>query len=131
MQQVILKEFPEADISVSIVWVNVLQGDGIEAARRAADDMIADPRVRHFYDPANRSGQAISRSLGWKWVTAWDIYLFYEKGAEWRAELPTPTHWMHQLSYLFWESHLRTGERLVGELRTTMSKLTAEAESAR
>ena len=126
-----LKEFPKADISVSIVWVNVLKGDGMEAAQRAAGAMTADPRVRHFYDPVNRSGQAVSRSVGWKWVTAWDIYLFYEKGREWRAEPPSPTHWMHQLSYLFWETHLRTGEALVGELRTTMNKLGAEAESAR
>jgi hypothetical protein len=131
VQQVMLKEFPKADISVSIVWVNVLKGDGMEAAQRAAGAMTADPRVRHFYDPVNRSGQAVSRSVGWKWVTAWDIYLFYETGAEWRAEPPSPTHWMHQLSYLFWETHLRTGEALVGELRTTMSKLGAEPESAR
>jgi len=130
VQQVILEEFPKADISVNIVWVNVLKGDGIDAARRAADHMTADPRVRHFYDPGNRSGQAISRSLGWKWVTAWDIYLFYEKGAEWQADHPPPpTHWMHQLGYLFWDAHLRTGDALVGELRATMSAL--EAASAR
>ena len=54
MQQVILKEFPKADIGLSIVWVNVLKGDGMEAAQRAADHMTADPRMRHFYDPANR-----------------------------------------------------------------------------
>ena len=131
MQQVILKEFPKADITVSIVWVNVLKGDGMDAARRAADDMTADPRIRHFYDPSNRSGQAISRRLGWKWVTAWDIYLFYEKEADWQADPPPPTHWMHQLSYLFWDAHLRTGDELVGELRATMRKLAAQAESAR
>ena len=131
MQQVIVEEFPKADISVSVVWVNILKGDGIEAARRAAGDMRADPRVRHFYDPANRSGQVVARSLGWKWVTAWDIYLFYEKGAEWRAEPASPTHWMHQLSYLFWDAHLRTGDALVGDLRATMSELAAGAESAR
>ena len=130
MQKVILEEFPTADISVNIVWVGVLKGDGIEAARRAAEDIAADPRVRHFYDPTNRSGQAIARSLGWKWATAWDIYLFYEKGAEWQADPPPPTHWMHQLSYLFWDTHLRTGDALVGELRATMSKLAGEAESA-
>jgi hypothetical protein len=123
-----MEEFPKTRISVNVVWANVLPSDGLDAARRAAADMN-DSRVRHFHDPDNRVGKAISRSLGWKWVTAWDIYLFYDEGADWRADPPQPTHWMHQLRYLFWDTHVRTGDDLVAELRAAMRRLEGADQS--
>ena len=124
----ILEEFADADISVSIVWVDILKADSEEDAHRAADAMANDPRVRHFYDPAKRSATAISESLGWRFGTAWDIYLFYDEDAHWDAGAPRPDEWMHQLPYRVGDPHLRKGEALVEALRATMHTLTTESQ---
>jgi hypothetical protein len=65
---------------VSIVWVDMLPDD-TEAGTGESARIIDDPRVRHFHDPAKRSGRAVAASLGWKDYVAWDIYLFYEAGS--------------------------------------------------
>jgi len=122
---VIVQDFPRADISVSIVWINMLALDNEGAARMSAR-MIEDPRVRHFYDPEKHVGKAIAKSLGCEDSdAAWDIYLFYEKGIEWIEDAPTPTDWMHQLTGSSWAdlAHYRTGDELVEELHKAMKRL--------
>ncbi len=32
-----------------------------------------------------------------EYIKAWDVYLLFPPGAEWKDEPPTPSHWMHQL----------------------------------
>jgi hypothetical protein len=122
VQRSIVEGFPQADISVSIVWVNMLPEDTEANAERSAL-VIDDPRVRHFHDRARRSGQAIAASLGWKDYVAWDIYLFYESGSTWLDGPPAPAHFAHQLPRD--STHFRTGDDLVRELREAMKRLTA------
>lgn len=98
------------------------------AARGSAERVISDSRVRHFYDPERRVGEAIAHSLGGReGEVAWDIYLFYEAGNEWAKGPPAPSAWMHQLVDSQWASmaHYRTGDALVAALRETTSKLAA------
>ncbi len=85
--------------------------------------IIDDPRVRHFHDPARRSGQAIAAGLGWEDYVAWDIYLFYEPGSRWLDGPPAPAHFAHQLPRD--SAHFRTGDDLLHELREAMTRLTA------
>ena len=80
----IIESFPDAEISIAIVWINKLAADSREAA-----GMFNDPRVGQFYDPQQLSGKAVADSLGWQGRTAWDIYLFYAAGP---GRLGTPTH---------------------------------------
>jgi hypothetical protein len=94
-----------------------------DAGAEGSAHIIDDPRVRHFHDPARRSGQAIAASLGWKDYVAWDIYLFYGAGSRWIDEPPSPVHFAHQLPRD--SAHFRTGDDLVRELREAMQRLTA------
>ena len=94
-----------------------------EAGAQRSARIIDDPRVRHFHDPAKRSGRAIAASLGWKDYVAWDIYLFYESGSTWLDGPPAPAHFAHQLPRD--SAHFRTGDDLVRELQEAMKRLTA------
>jgi hypothetical protein len=120
VQRSIIEGFPRADISVTIVWINMLPDDTGPGAQMSAQ-IIDDPRVRHFHDPARRAGQAVAASLGWKDYVAWDIYLFYEAGSKWIEDPPSPAHFAHQLPRD--SAHFRTGDDLVRELREAMKRL--------
>ncbi len=113
-------------MSVAIVWVNILEGDTEAAARRAAREIFTSAPLHHFYDPHKRAGEAVAESLGGlPDDAAWDIYLFYEKGAAWHESLPLPSHWTHQCQGNSWADPDRFcwGDDLVQELRRTMVKL--------
>jgi len=92
----ILRDFPDADISVSVIWIDMLPTDSRLAAEKMAES-IRDPRVRHFHDPRTHSaGRAFAPGLIRR-GPAWDIYLFYDKNAEWAEAPPNPVEWWHQL----------------------------------
>lgn len=113
----IVTTYPQAPISLSIVWINMLQGDDIAAAKRAAR-IISDPRVRHFYDPQRLAGKTIAHILGGSGKVAWDIYLFYSKVVEWKETPPQPLVWVHQLTESRWADaeHYHTGPDLITAL---------------
>jgi hypothetical protein len=116
-------------VVVIVVWLPMLEGDTEAAAQGAADTILADPRVRHLYDPERHAGRAIARHLGAEQdQVAWDIYLFYEPGAEWREAPPTPAAWMHQLTNSRWAdpAHYHSGQDLVEELEETMKRLSKD-----
>ena len=123
MQASIINKFPDADICISIVWIKKLSGDSEQTAKKAAE-LFTDDRVHHFYDPIKSSGKAIANRLGWNGQVAWDIYLFYEAGAEWANTAPQPAYWMHQLKDSWADqTHFRTGDGLVRELLNAVTKL--------
>jgi len=127
VRQAILEGFPDADISVGIVWIDILELDSEAAAKRAMEGFRPDSRVRHFYDPEQRVGRAIAQSLGTGATkVAWDIYLFYERGGEWGDGPPVPVAWMHQLTSSSWAdvAYFHSGNDLTRELIKTMKKLT-------
>lgn len=97
VQRSILQDFPDVDIAVSIVWIDMLPTDNAAAAEQIAAT-IRDQRVGHFHDPrSNRlAGKAFANGLV-RTGPAWDIYLFYEKGAQWADAPPRPIEWWHQL----------------------------------
>lgn len=74
----------------------MMSGDVYEAAQKAAKK-YKDGRVMHFYDPHQLSGRALAQSLGHSGKVAWDMYLFYPSGAQWRDLPPAPRIYMHQL----------------------------------
>lgn len=124
-----LEGFPDAQLPVGIIWIDILPLDGGQAARRSARILI-DPRVRQFHDPNHRVGNAIAEGLLYEGSgPAWDIYLFYEKGGVWGDGPPRPTAWMHQLGgdRRADPAHLRMGGDLVVELRKAMEALVRSA----
>ena len=123
MQKSILEEFPNIEISIGIVWLNVLQGDSESSAKESAR-MFSDHRVRQFYDPNQYAGRAIAERVGWKGKVAWDIYLFYPAGGEWVRRSPTPSVWMHQLRETWADrEHFHSGDDLVKALSEAMKRL--------
>ena len=99
MRESVLRDFPDADISVSIIWIQMPGFNDNESTAKLIAATFDDPRVKHFYDPwpAHRAGKAFAEGT----VTrgpAWDIYFFYRKGLSWEKTPPQPTEWMHQLS---------------------------------
>ena len=126
MLKSIIESFPNADIRVAIVWINKLPADSRKAAEKSAHT-FNDPRICQFYDPKQRSGQAVANSLGWQGRVAWDIYLFYTAGSKWNETPPAPVDWMHQLTDP-WANpdRLRTGDDLVRELARSINTLLAK-----
>ena len=123
MLKSIIESFPDADISVAIVWINKLPADSRKEAEKSSDT-FDDPRIRQFYDPQQLSGQAVANCLGWQGRVAWDIYLFYSAGSTWHETPPVPVNWMHQLTDPWADpDHLRMGDDLVRELAQSMKKL--------
>ena len=126
MQQTIIEGFPHAQISVNIVWIDMLAGDSEAAARQSAQ-IVRDPRVGHFHDPQRRAGDAIAEGLLMPGAgPAWDIYLFYKPGDRWSTNPPMPCEWWHQLGggKRADPSHFRWGEQLVEAFFETMQRLT-------
>ena len=80
-------------------------------------DQMYDPRVRWFHDPFRRAGKAIAAALGAPNDTAWDVYLFFDRGAQWKGGPPQPQGWTHQLGEPWADpDRHRTGEQLSVEL---------------
>ena len=124
MRRSILDEFPDAAVSVSVVWIHMLPDD-TKATAEASAGIIDDPRVRHFHDPEQRSGVVVASGLEWEGQIAWDIYLFYDKDSRWTAGPPPPVDFMHQLP---WDTtHFRTGDDLVQGLREAMQEMLEKA----
>jgi hypothetical protein len=79
-----------------IAWIPMLDSDERPAAVEASA-MFRASRVPQLWDGARRLGVEVGRSVGAPGWTAWDIYLFYEPGAEWtEAGLPRPAAWLAQ-----------------------------------
>lgn len=124
MQKVVLDAHPDVDIRVSIVWIPMVEGDSLEAARAMAR-RIVDSRVRHFFDAEKRAGKVIAASLGGAGKIAWDIYLLFPRGSRWESRPPAPQFWMHQLTQSTWAgaAHQHCGDDLVRELEKCMKAL--------
>lgn len=120
-------------MSLSIVWIEMLPSDNLAAAQKMAGT-IRDSRVRHFHDPrATRlAGHAFAKGLLNAGAgPAWDIYMFYDKAAEWRDDPPKPVDWMHQLGGTDRADPTRfhTGDDLVTQLRAAVQRM-IQAEGA-
>ena len=94
---------------------------------QAAQDISSkfnDSRVTQFYDPFQKSGKILAKSLPINAAVAWDIYLFYEKNKLWDDHLSEPIEWMHQMSDTDSDSkHLRCGDDLVMGLYDSMRSI--------
>lgn len=129
MQESIVKAFPQADVSLAVVWLDVLPLDEEETARKTAGILADDPRIRHFHDPEKLVGKAAAKSLGWKGY-AYDIYLFYPKGTTWSGGLPAPSQYVHQLSVHGDDEHFQFGDDLTRSLREMMTRTTTGSPSS-
>ena len=61
-----------------------------------ATKSLNEPRVTHYWDGDNVLTQGYAPVLGID-GEAWDIYLLYDKDAEWKDTPPKPIYWQEQL----------------------------------
>ena len=97
VQKTVIEKMSDKDISVIIVWTNMLKSDDKESAYYAAS-MFKDPAIVQFFDADNKFGDMVARKLNPKGQKAWDIYMFYDNDVEWTGDIPRPFEYAHQLS---------------------------------
>ena len=78
VQKSVIEQMKNKDISVIIVWTNMLRTDDKENAYRAAS-MFKDPSIVQYFDSENKFGDLVAKRLNPKGEKAWDIYMFYDK----------------------------------------------------
>jgi hypothetical protein len=93
----VLEQVKSSDVRVYAVYVPILRGD-IEATVPAAMEKLPDSRVVFFWDSKGEMSESYAAVLQLpKGRPAWDVYLAFNRAAEWKGESPTPSYWMHQL----------------------------------
>jgi mercuric ion transport protein len=97
VQETVLKMKGEKDISMIIVWTNMMKSDDKENAFKAAS-MFKDPSIAQYFDPENTFGDLVARRLNPKGEKAWDIYMFFDGDEQWSSSIPRPFDYAHQLS---------------------------------
>ena len=77
---------------------------------------LPDTRVAFYWDGKGELTKRYSRvlQLGDD-RPAWDVYLVFDRTAEWKSEAPAPKYWMHQLRGLSAERRL-DGDALAVEI---------------
>jgi hypothetical protein len=126
VHKVLLEEFPDANLNILIVWLKMDKADSVDVVQESSRLFRDDPRVTQFYDPAKACGLDVAESLGAAHgEVAWDVYLFYDRQAEWSEQLPGSVDWVHQLSGSRWAEpgRLFQGEQLARKLREIMNHL--------
>jgi hypothetical protein len=123
VQQVLIEEHPPIDIAIIIIWIDMLAGDNEEAAHLSAR-IFQGKQVRQFHASNHLIGKIIAESLGANNVTAWDTYLFYNRGSEGKEHMPIPLDWAHQLDDS-WANpdHFVWGDDLPVRLREITNRL--------
>ena len=120
----VVRAYPSADVSIFIVWIDILPSDDYAAAQRVAG-IFNDPRVRQFHDPNRLVGDSFAKGL-LEQPPAWDMYLLYAATPQqlWVDHPPKPADWMHQLgSGAADPTRQRSGQDLVVGLYEAMSDL--------
>lgn len=100
------------DIKAYSVWQPILASDAKIAVGRATKN-LPDDRVSHFWDADNVLAKSFSPVLGINGDT-WDVYLLYDKDAEWKDTPPKPIFWQEQLGIS--EETKLDGEKLTVEI---------------
>jgi len=103
------------------VWEPILRTDDVRGARKATT-ILPDPRVRHYWIDGQEVGETFQAPLGLKGEPAWDVYLVYPPGIEWKGKSPPkPTYFMHQLAALPAARRLNS-ETLAAKLQKVLAK---------
>jgi hypothetical protein len=106
VQEKILNRVRDQDVSAYAVWVPMLWIDG-KASVPQATKRFDDARVSQYWDSKGEMTRAYSSILKID-GPAWDVYLLFDRDAEWKGQPPIPIFWMDQLG-------LKNGKQFDGE----------------
>lgn len=90
-----LDTIKDQDIGVYAVWLPVLGIDS-RASLPQATRRFTDTRVQQYWDAKAELGESFSPILKADGV-AWDVYLLYDRAAEWRDKPPAPVFIMDKI----------------------------------
>jgi hypothetical protein len=94
----------------------MLDGDSPTSAERASKRYPTHPGIAYFHDPDRFVGASVATQIASPGHTAWDFYVIYAAGQEWKEEARSlaPSAWFHQLADDPWAgpAHFRRGEDL-------------------
>ena len=118
-----LDKVKDQDIGVYAVWLPILGIDS-KASLPQATKRFSDTRVRQYWDAKAELSRAYSPILKADGV-AWDVYLLFDRGAEWKDKPPVPVFVMDKID-------LPNGKRLDGaELAREISALRYSSQPPR
>lgn len=89
----ILKDHPDGDLKVMLLWGPLMQTDTSAVTRRSMQ-YIRDERVAHYWDLWRWGYRTYMEDLDIPEFEAWDLFVFYEAGKTWGDSPPEPTFWM-------------------------------------
>ena len=123
----IVEAYPSDAVSVHVVWMPMVPGDSLRAARKTGR-MFASSDVHQYYDEERAVGLACHRDAFSGCLTdaaratpkdhplyetlvdwaeggrgegpLWDAVLFYPPGVEWSEVVPAPRLWAKQVAFL-------------------------------
>ncbi len=119
IQSKVLDQVKNPDLRVYSVYVPILRGD-TEENLPSAIKRLPDSRVVFFWDSKGELTQSYSSVLKLRTgQPAWDVYMVFDREAEWKAEPPAPNYWMHQLGGVAPERRLN-GDTLATEIKKVL-----------
>jgi hypothetical protein len=86
VQSQILRQYPDADLRVFVVWLPVMPLD----ARFDVADVMVDGRARHFWDNEQRVSKDIAATYGSPGQLVWDAFFVFGPDARWNEGPPRP-----------------------------------------
>ena len=119
IQSKVLEQVKNSDLRVYSVYLPILRGDD-ESSVLSAIKRLRDSRVIFFWDAKGELSQSYSPVLKLKaGQPAWDVYMVFDREAEWKAEPPAPNYWMHQLGGIAPDLRLN-GDKLAAEIKKVL-----------
>jgi hypothetical protein len=116
VQQQVLATIDSKKLVAYAVWEPILRTDD-ERSSRKATTCIPDKRTRHFWVGSQDVGKLFQPAIGLTSEPAWDVYLVYPAGQQWKDNAPpTPEFLMHQLGERLPEAPALDGEALAKHL---------------
>ena len=86
MQTQVLRQYPDADLRVYVVWLPVMPLD----ARFDVADVMVDERATHFWDNERLVSDALGDAYGTPGQLVWDAFFVFNPDATWADRPPQP-----------------------------------------
>jgi len=96
IQHHILDSIKDPNLRVYVVWEAVAPPDTREKALQSAA-LIADPRVLQLWSPDRFAGKTFQKAVGLEGMPAFDVFLLFDRGREWKESPPVIDSFMHNL----------------------------------
>lgn len=112
----VLQTNKSTQLAAYAVWEPILRTDDARSSRKATT-LLPDSRVRHFWTATQDLGELFQTTIDLTTEPAWDVYLVYPRGVEWKGERPPrPAYFMHQLTGRLPEDRMLDGDILAERL---------------